>query len=362
LHKSGSNRIKNLILPNYLTFLLDPNIKKLYLDFRVIASFLKCLKYFKISSMNLFSFSARGIISQLWRIYILCIIKLVKPKIIITLIDDSPVFHWLSKNYKGPQFMAVQNGSRIKTQLMNVKEPYNIQHFFCFGNHDKENYEKMRFEVENYYPIGSLLASYYGNKKHSIKYDICLVSSWRGNLDNSIDVQMTMKSMKILDGFLSKYNNTRNVKIGIVLRSEPNSEHRDVPIYGDEKKYFETIYGKNIELIDPLFTQRNIYKVMDQSNIIISFGSTAAIEAFGFRKKVLLCDFTSTDLYNDYDQIILFKENNYNLFEEQLDRLRKIPQEEYEEKIVQYASYLMNYDPNKPTHLFIRQKIQSFLQ
>ena len=123
----------------------------------------------------------------------------------------------------------------------------------------------------------------------------------------------------------------------------------------------DAIARKEIDLMDPVSSNRNIYKIMDQSSLIISFGSTAPREAFGFGKKVLYCDFTGTDLYNDYDPIILFRDENYDLFKERLDKLICTPQVEYEEKTKEYASYLMNYDSGYPAHLLIREKIEYYL-
>jgi len=360
--KIGSGRIQNLILPGKPVFVFDSRLDDIFLSFRVVGRFLLNLSHFKINSIKNSSTRLRGIVGQLWRIYILSVIKVINPKVIITLIDNHSVFHWLCEHYEGAEIMAVQNGNRTKVQLKIVKHLFKIQHFFCFGEYERNMYSKLGFEVDHYYPVGSLLAGYYGNKiNNQVKYDICLVSSWRGNIDNSIDVQTTMKSMKILDRFLSRYINEQNLKVVIALRSEADSVDREIPVYGDEKNYYRNIYGKEIELIDPVFSDRNIFKIMDQISIIISFGSTAPREAFGFGKKILYCDFTGTDLYNDYDPIILFRDENYDLFKERLDKLIEIPQKEYEEKTAKYASYLMNYDSGYPAHLLIREKIEYYL-
>ena len=117
--------------------MFDTRLDDIFLGFRVIISFLLNLSHFKINSIKNYSTKLRGIIGQLWRIYILSVIKIVDPKVIITLIDNHPVFHWLCENYKGAELMAVQNGSRTKVEFKNVKHPYKIQHFFCFGNYER---------------------------------------------------------------------------------------------------------------------------------------------------------------------------------------------------------------------------------
>ena len=60
---------------------------KFYINTSITKRFIINLKYFKIDFINSYNSKFHGIISQLWRIYIMSIIKLVNPKIIISLID-----------------------------------------------------------------------------------------------------------------------------------------------------------------------------------------------------------------------------------------------------------------------------------
>ena len=336
----------------------------IFLGFRVISSFLLNLSLFKIKSIKNYKTRFRGIVGQIWRIYILSIIKVINPKVVITLIDNHPVFHWLCEHYNGAELMAVQNGNRTKVEFRDLKTPFKIQHFFCFGDYEKDIYSDMGFIIDHYYPVGSLLGGYYtyGNKNNiEIKYDICVLSNWRGNICNTIDVQTTMESTQKLDRFLSRYIREYNLNTAISLRSEPGSPDRNIPVYGNEKDYFNNIYPENVDLIDPNFEERNIYNNMAQSDLIISFGSTPLREAFGWGKKILYCDFTGTKQYNDYDPIILFRDENYDLFKKRLNEMRYMSAEEYKDKTKEYASYLMNNNPSCPPHIFIRQKIDFYL-
>ena len=136
---------------------------------------------------------------------------------------------------------------------------------------------------------------------------------------------------------------------------------RTMPSYGNEKEYFERIYSDKVTLVDPVFKTRNVYSEMAKADIIISFGSTAVLEAFGMGKKVLYCDFSNTDLYNDYDPMILFKEEDYALFKERLDKLRVQSEQDYKAETNEYRTYVMNNDPDRPPHMLIRQVINDFL-
>ena len=336
----------------------------IFLSFRVIGNFFLNLKYFETKSIKNYKTRFRGIFGQIWRIYILSVIKVISPKVVITLIDNHSVFHWLSEHYDGAEFIAIQNGSRTKGQLNQHKVGYTIQHYYCFGDYEKDLCSNFGFKVDNYYPVGSLLAGYYldgQNLNQDPIYDICIISAWRGNIGNLYDVKTSMKAMKKLDEMLSRYIQETDIKVSIVMRSEPESDDREIPVYGNEKEYFQNIYPDSAILIDPDFQNRNIYSEMLKGDLIISMGSTAIREAFGMGKKILYCDFTKSDFYNDYNDTILFKEQNYESFKKRLDGLLEISINDYKINTKEYASYLMNNDINSPPHLQIREKINYYL-
>lgn len=360
----GSQRIKGLILLDLPSYVFDSKLEEIFISVKILFYFVVYLKYFSIQAIKNFRRLPRAIAGQLWRIYLLSCIKSIRPKVVVTWIDNNDIFHWLCEHYEDSEFVAIQNGSRTKVEMNGLKKPYKIGHFFCFGEYERAIYSEFGHKVDHYYPIGSVLGGYYkyGAKNiDKLKYDICVVSCWRGNIGNGPDVQRTMESMRKMDFFLSKYIREYDLNVSIIMRSEPNSPDRNIPVYGDEKKYFRNMYPDHVELIDPDFKARNVYEIMDQSSIIVSAGSTAVREAFGWGKKVLFCDFTGTNLFNDYDPVILCRDEDYDLFKTRLDEIRYMPYEEYISITKNYAAYLMNYNSNCPPHLFIRQKIEHFL-
>ena len=59
--------------------------------------------------------------------------------------------------------------------------------------------------------------------------------------------------------------------------------------------------------------------------------------------------------------MITFQEPNYEAYKKRLNELRREPQEEYRKRTKDYASYLMNNDPDCPPHIYIREKIEEYL-
>ena len=78
-------------------------------------------------------------------------------------------------------------------------------------------------------------------------------------------------------------------------------------------------------------------------------------------KKILYCDFTKSDLYNDYHEMVLYKDQNYESFKKRLDELLEIPIDDYRKNTKEYASYLMNNNLKCPPHLIIRKTIDNYL-
>jgi surface carbohydrate biosynthesis protein len=362
--KTGSQRIRNLIIPDLDVFIFDSSLDNIFISFQVIRYFIKSLSLFKINYVKSYKNVLRGFGAHFRLIYIASVIRAINPKIVITLIDNHTVFHWLCQYYVGAEFIAIQNGTRTKGEIMKVKSKIRLQHYFCFGNYEKDLFSGLGYKINNYYPVGSLLAGKYitkHNGKNKPTYDICIVSAWRGNIELSDDVKCSMSAMRKMDMMLSKYIEASKTNASIIMRSEPNSDDRKIAIYGDEKEYFKNIYPESVVLIDPDIKHRNIYSEMLKAVLIISMGSTAPREVFGIGKKILYCDFTDSNLYNDYNDTILFKENNYELLKQRINELLKMPGSEYEENTREYASYMMNNDFDRPPHHVIREMIDNYL-
>ena len=134
-----------------------------------------------------------------------------QPKVLVTFIDNSSTFSWISKNCNNFESIAIQNGFRISSHLTKDVNFY-LQHYFCFGNHEISKFNKMGFTIENYYPVGSLAASLGFGKINEIQseYDMLIVSSWKWRPNPAVKVEQDnmIKSMKIMDGeFVSASSN-----------------------------------------------------------------------------------------------------------------------------------------------------------
>ena len=305
-----------------------------------------------------------GLLRKLKLIYFTSCFVTIRPKAIVTSIDNSSDFHWLSKNCRRFHFIAIQNGSRLSF-MSNESDDYHLQHLFCFGEHEKNQFARVNYTVENFYPVGSLMASLHFVDPKTVvhQYDILILSAWRGNIGFPKDVKDTMRSMRIMDELLEKYLQQKNLKAAIILRSERNGQHWFVPEIGsNEEDYFKSIYGNTAKIIETDFRKRNIFPLMQESRFIISCLTSALLEGFGIGKKALFCNFTGRDEYHlDFDPAIVTTDSSYENFSKQLDALLDMAQQDYDHEHRKLQQYYMHFPERKTTHKIIADTIDDII-
>jgi surface carbohydrate biosynthesis protein len=366
--ETNSNIISQVIPETYSSSIFRTRPVHLIINFEVIFYFLiylKDLRIFKKFTSNK-SF-IRNILWQLLCIYIKSYIYTVKPKAVITSIDNCTKFAWLSENISEIPFIAVQNGFRLSYDV-DSKSIYHCQHLFCFGQFEVEKFPQRNWTVNNFYPVGSLNASLNFEKEDKSvqnKYDFLIVSCWRGNIGYTKDVQDSMEAMRLFDEDFSTYLNKRNLRVGVIMRSERDSDQWFIPEIGmNEEEYYKSIYNDQVDIIDTNFTERNIYKEILRSKIIISgFSTTVLLEALGAKKKILYCNYTSKDKYHlDFDKSIVFVKDKDNSLAINLDKLLEIKESDYEKRYSKLLTYYQSFKSEISTRDIIKDKINQVIK
>jgi len=304
---------------------------------------------------------------QLLCIYIKADLISRNPKAIITSIDNSGNFGWLSENYHLAPCIAIQNGFRL-TYDSNSQSKYYCQHLFCFGEREVNDYPKLGYKVDHFHPVGSLnLSLKFDSQLCDIKpiYDLLVVSCWRGNIGYAKDVEDSMKAMRLMDETLAQYLQNRDIKTAVIMRSERDSDQWVMPEIGmSEEDYYKSIYGDLIEIIDVNFIERNVYPVMQSAEVIVAgFSTTCLIEAYAMRKKVLYLNFCGNNKYHrDFKSEILFEahDDKSPSFESRLNDLLAISSKEYVIKHEEMMKYYMVDPLNSPKDR-IRKEINEII-
>tara|TARA_B110000438_G_C15796058_1_gene642898 strand:+ start:189 stop:1124 length:936 start_codon:yes stop_codon:yes gene_type:complete len=309
-----------------------------------------------------------GMLKQIECAHIKATLAWIKPKAVVTGIDNSERWSWLSDNCSDIPFFAIQNGCRLSFES-NSKVAFSSQHYFCFGEREIVDFPKLGYRVGSFYPVGSLLASRHFKKNASdeaLHYDILIVSCWRGNIGFRKDVRDSMKSMELMDKTIFKYLKNRHLKMAVILRSERQSDDWIMPDIGcSEEDYFKSIYGDTIKLIDSNFSERNVYSEMLKAKVLLAaFPTTCLFEAFGWGKKILYANFCENETYfSDVSNKILFDYNGKNEddFFGLLDDLLTKRYDDYVLDNKELMNYYMKLSKSMATEDAIKQKIVELL-
>lgn len=346
------------LLPGYSITVLKKVPGEYFINWKIFKLFFRFFikKILKPNKDN-YSFSR-----SINNIYYKSLILSQEPKGVITIIDNHPIFNYLSKTIKSIPFIAIQNG--LRHPFEGISGTFHVQHYFSFGENEKKYFPKLNMEVENYYPAGSFINSIFSIKNtENEKFDILIVSCWRGNIGYGKDVKDSMNSMKIFDDLMSKYISTRNLKAAVILRNEREGQHSYMPEIGmTEEQYFNKIYPKNVKIVETDFKKRNIYDLIKKSDLIISsFGTTTLLEAYGTGKKILYAIFCEDKKYYEiFDPSILCVNPESKYFDNKLDEIISIDKGEYHREHKKNMRFYMN-QPKPNTMNYIKSKINEII-
>ncbi|MCH8012542.1 MAG: hypothetical protein IIA61_11435 [Candidatus Marinimicrobia bacterium] len=293
--------------------------------------------------------------------YRLATLEYINPKVVITYIDNSELFHWLSRNCNGSEFFAIQNGNRTNWELERVsKNDYYLKHFFCFGNYDVDRFKAFNLKIDDFYPIGSLkggiILSEAAKHINNNKYDICFISSGTLETKSKEFNRDYYLSYELLITYLAKFIEEFDLSISVALRFDKKYFPGLSKL---EKEHFDCKFSKKADLIE--MNRLSTYFNALDSSVLIGSGTSVLAECFGFGKKILYCDFSERKIYNNHDSMVLFTEPNYDSFKNRLNELINEPYDKYCERTRDYRSYVMNYNMDCLPHVFIRKKIKEYL-
>ncbi len=353
--------VRKALNPIYQIEIFKMRPYEIWIGPRILVNMFRCLVQLSLSEAARYSRGfIFGILRQLRLVYFESCLVSMKPKAVITFIDNDDNFHWLSRKCKKFPFVAIQNGARLRYASAEVSGYY-LQHLFSWGAHEAKLFADMGYQVEKYHPVGSLLASLtfeHIESEESDTLDLLIVSTWRGNIGFPPDVVDTMRSMKIMDQLLARYISARAIKAAIILRAERNSEHWAMNGIGTEYDYYREIYGESVEIIEADFKARTIYPTMQRSRLIVSCLSSALIEAYGIGKRVLYCNFTGTNIYHcDIDSRIVTDIDDSENFFSRLDVLLAQPIDEYRRLHADSMREVMSFPVGCATHKAIADSV-----
>jgi len=285
------------------------------------------------------------------------------PSVIITWIDNSSLFHRICEIYEEVPFIAIQNGGRTiecATQTLSDQDlKYSIDEYYCFGQYVEDLFERNGHNIKQYVHSGSLLSSYfYGSYLTSglqadPEYDLCLVVQWnraflRPDLFSS-RLTRWWRAVNLFTAFIARYASENRISVCVALRSEDPYE----------REFFYKYLGDNC-----IFQERDrfagsSYKATTVSNLIVAINSTLAVEAFGAGLKVLFVNPLGENRLQPTENIgpWYLSEPDYETFAERVNTLLSQSIEDYRNVAASEMKRTMVYDPERPAHKIIRDRL-----
>lgn len=303
------------------------------------------------------------------------IIKSLKPKVVITYIDNSPVVGVIKNMFPTIPILAVQNGTRW--DLSRPNQPHMVfDHYFSFGSAEIDIFLKGGHNVANIQPIGSLKAGIFDEQfpiSDGKKFDICYISQYMPLPHDTIDewvhelVVSYKETGKRLFGVIAEFAEKNNLSLCVAMRSSLNSAN-----FKEERLHF-SYQGKNHILYIPK-NQFSSYKAVQASRLNLTISSTLGYEALGLGKRVIF----AKDIKSVASVVMQgsWVENFVTYRLPELQRLYTLDYEEFSFKAtellnmtdVEYRDYsrdacvyYMNYDSKQKPHQIIKNRIEEFL-
>lgn len=361
-NKNGSDVIIKTVLEGIRYCVLDANLEVFYLSPKLFALMLLNMHeadFFKLHLPDLKT-AIRRIVGQFYRIYLLSCLHLMKPRIVLTYLDDSAFFHFVSRKYRSAQFYAITNGFRVTYPVVIGPDDPKISmpNLICHGKLQEDLYRRYGHHIDNFHLVGSLQGGYYRAEMaaddNSIDFDLCLVSQCirtimsKARIVKGSTLSETRKAIMTLDAFLVRYLEENDITFCVALR-------RETPF---EIAYFSRVYGEKAVLIMNKRLSMSTYRAMERSSVIVTTHSSAAVEAYEWGKKVLFTNFSGTDSCKiPVADACYLDENSYLAFKKKLDFVRSLSEDEYHALTRNNRNYLSNYNPEYPAHIFVRDLV-----
>ena len=321
--------------------------------------------------------------------YLVSMLEVIKPKVVLTFIDNSYKFSDVAKILeKKIKFVAIQNASRLdviehdylfkkKYHKFNLNNKLYIPFFFCFGQHEIDIYKKFKVKVKKFYKAGSLrLASalhYFKANRINYKikkYDVCYVATTTYNAhiqkekNNDIPESKYLKQ-GIIDvvKYLIKFCIKNKKSFVFITKAKKNDADlkKELDFYKKRltKNEFNFLVKNKEKNKSKLY---NSYLTMLRSKVSISITTSMLHENLSVGNKILACNLTKLKVLNLPVKGICSIENcSFEDFEKRLSLILSLSNKKYFLKVKKKYNYLVYTNKKKSTIEFLKEKISQMI-
>ena len=234
--------------------------------------------------------------------YIDCYIEKVRPKLVVTFIDNNMNFYTISQRHPSLKTMFIQNGTRgyyadifelLDTVSTETHDAMTVDYIMTFGSNVGAAYS--RYIQGKVIPMGSIKNNHVPNMDIRETNVITFVSQWRKNgffMHGKFYSHESFfrKPDQLIIQSLIKYSHKNNKLLKIILVNHKNSSDRAA-----EETYFRELVGGDVSFSD-LTGGYPTYRAVDAAGVVVGVDSTVLYESiargtktaiFSIRSKLL---------------------------------------------------------------------------
>ncbi len=307
----------------------------------------------------------------------IAIIKHLKPKIIITYIDNSPTICSIKRVFPSIPVISVQNGTRWDFSYKN-RVHMQYDHYFSFGSVESDIFSQGGHTVSNFYPIGSLRAGIFRHEYPVLKekeFDLCYISQYDSIPQNHFGLDTS--TLKMFSSYyevgkrhfdiILKYAEENKLSLCVAMRHQLNSAE-----FEREREYFNCKNHANITYIPQCIFSS--YRAVQASRLSFTISSTLGYEALGWGERVIFAkdveavnslvtqgSWTDNLVTHRLSELQRLHSLEYSELSFKVSELLKMTNENYINYSKSARTYYMNYDDEQKPHEIIKSKIKRLL-
>ena len=315
-------------------------------------------------------------------VYLISLIELIRPKVVITNIDNSFKFSDVARILEEKiNFIAIQNASRCDLLALdylykarkikhNLLKKLYIPNLYSFGDYERDLYQKLDIKVKNIYPVGDLrLANFLHyvktENKSPKKYnsDICLIYQPIA-LEDPIYNRNIERGLAEIVKYTVKFCIKNNMKLVIPCKRDkkysPDGHKLEIEFLKKNlsKEEFDYVQSNLLEKDEDNFSS---FRAVLNSKVTVASYTTLLKDKLGTGGKILSCNLTKEDRYNfPVNGICTLNDCSYEEFEKRLLEIYSISKENYFSKIDKKPGYVMRFNKDNSTINLIREKLSQF--
>ena len=297
--------------------------------------------------------------------YYSSLISLIKPKLVLTFVDNSWLFNKLTKKfYNKLNFLAIQNAVRYEIKInnnlqkkkivrTNLNKNFFYDNFLTFGKYEIDHYKKNNIFINKAQDIGSIrLANVIDDFKASKKkiqknrYDICVISdAFIVGTDKRFGLNGLEKAqIKYLKSMI-KIIKKHNLNFIFCFKRFQDKINKEMLFY---EKYLS---DEEIRFIKNNSTNRlnnkynSSYQKMLESKLTVSLWSSMLRENIALGRKSLSVNYSGNEVSNfPITGICAIKKPNFKTLEKRVLKLVNMSEKKYIKLLNKKNKYLINDD------------------